>query len=150
MWNSQMNQIHTVTTATSIKVHFNTLFLSSPKRSKDKMYVDFASWKKCLPSPKAKKNKIGSQSLPINIKACKYQGGICGGKESHRIVINQWPTTLLKEFNRSPSRNSEPDSPARKVVPSKGYILLKNPQTPFLIPETVFKTNSILRSRHYL
>lgn len=138
MWKSQMNQIHTVTTATSIKYILTPSFFPFPRSSKIKCILILPAGRNvCHPQKPKNKNKIGSQSLPINIKACKYQGSIYGGKESHRTVISQCPTTLLKELNRCPSRNSEPDSPARRVLLLKGHILLKNAQTPFLIPETV-------------
>lgn len=48
---------------------------------------------------------------------CEYPDGVCGGDERHRVVI-----TILYLVNQRikqvslQNQNSEPDSPARKVL----------------------------------
>lgn len=69
MWKSQMNQRYTVMIDTSIKVHSNTLFLSFPKRFKNKVCIDFSQLEETFTIPKSKEQN----RIPIsdyNKQAC--------------------------------------------------------------------------------
>ena len=117
-----MNQRYTVTIVISIKVHSNILFLSFLKRFKNKMHIDFASWKKLSPFPKAKIH-IGSQSLPLSKHSHKYQGGVCG-ESSHRVVttVPYLVTQRFRQVALQKFRTSQ-TAPQERCSVQKGHLL---------------------------
>lgn len=108
-----------------------------------------ASWKKLLPFLKAK-SKTGSQSLTIISKhACKYQGSVCGGNESHRISdkpILYFVKQRIKQVSLKKLRTEI----SCKCSFQKGHSFLKRCIVPISYSwNYTSKTKLTLRSIHY-